>query len=80
MAGAFAMMDPGTAATAMQSGDPPDIFQSWGGGILQQYAEAGLVRDITADLAEDGWGDSFLPSPLALYASNGANYGVPLEA
>jgi raffinose/stachyose/melibiose transport system substrate-binding protein len=64
-------------ATAMQSGDPPDIFQSWGGGVLYQYAEAGLVRDITADLAKDGWGDSFLPSPLALYARDGANYGVP---
>lgn len=64
-------------ATAMQSGDPPDIFQSWGGGVLYQYAEAGLVRDITADLAEEGWGDSFLQSPLALYALDGVNYGVP---
>ena len=25
-------------ATAMQSGSPPDIFQSWGGGVLKQYA------------------------------------------
>ena len=40
--------------TTMQSGDPPDVFQSWGGGVLYQYADAGLVRDITADLAEDG--------------------------
>ena len=30
-------------ATAMQSGSPPDIFQSWGGGVLKQYADAGLV-------------------------------------
>ncbi|MCC6945543.1 MAG: extracellular solute-binding protein, partial [Thermomicrobiales bacterium] len=34
--------------TAMQSGDPPDIFQSWGGGVLYEYASAGLVKDITA--------------------------------
>ncbi len=26
-------------ATAMQSGDPPDIFQSWGGGVLFEYAD-----------------------------------------
>jgi len=63
--------------TAMQAGDPPDIFQSWGGGVLYQYAEAGLVRDITGDLATDGWGESFTPAALGLYASNGKNFGVP---
>jgi len=31
-------------STVMQSGDPPDIFQSWGGGVLGTYAEAGLVQ------------------------------------
>ena len=31
-------------ATAMQSGNPPDLFQTWGGGVLQQYAQAGLVQ------------------------------------
>jgi raffinose/stachyose/melibiose transport system substrate-binding protein len=36
--------------TAMQAGTPPDIFQSWGGGVLQQYAAAGLLKDITPDL------------------------------
>ncbi|HQE99940.1 MAG TPA: extracellular solute-binding protein, partial [Anaerolineae bacterium] len=25
--------------TVMQSGSPPDIFQSWGGGTMNQYAE-----------------------------------------
>jgi len=64
-------------ATAMQSGDPPDVFQSWGGGVLGQYADAGLVRDITADLAEDGWGESFGQAGLALYANDDKNYGVP---
>jgi raffinose/stachyose/melibiose transport system substrate-binding protein len=63
--------------TAMQSGEPPDIFQSWGGGVLWQYAEAGLVQDISADLATDGWGDSFVPAALNLYGQNGAVYGVP---
>jgi raffinose/stachyose/melibiose transport system substrate-binding protein len=64
-------------ATAVQGGDPPDLFQSWGGGVLYQYAEAGLVKDITADLAKDGWGASFNQAALGLYANNGANYGVP---
>ena len=39
--------------TVMQSGDPPDVFQSWGGGVLYEYAAAGLIKDITADLAQD---------------------------
>jgi raffinose/stachyose/melibiose transport system substrate-binding protein len=63
-------------ATAMQSGDPPDVFQSWGGGVLFEYAEAGLVKDISADLA-DGWGDTFLPAALNLYGTDGKYYGVP---
>jgi raffinose/stachyose/melibiose transport system substrate-binding protein len=63
--------------TAMQSGEPPDIFQSWGGGVLLEYAKADLVKDITADLAADGWGESFLPAALGLYGADGKNYGVP---
>jgi len=57
--------------TVMQSGDPPDVFQTWGGGVLYQYAEAGLVRDLTDALAVDGWGDSFAQSALALHAHDG---------
>ncbi len=64
-------------ATAMQSGEPPDIFQSWGGGVLLEYADAGLVKDIATDLSADGWGDSFLPAALELYGRDGQYYGVP---
>ncbi|MBX0329407.1 extracellular solute-binding protein, partial [Oscillochloris sp. ZM17-4] len=67
-------------ATAMQSGSPPDIFQSWGGGVLKQYADAGLIQDLTPALAENGWGDSFNAGPLSLYAVGGKNYGVPWNA
>src|SRR5512141_1584075 len=34
--------------TVMQSGEVPDIFQSWGGGTFNQQVEAGLLKDITA--------------------------------
>jgi raffinose/stachyose/melibiose transport system substrate-binding protein len=67
-------------ATAMQSGDPPDIFQSWGGGALAEYANAGLVQDITSEVQKNGWGDSFQPGPLSLYKVGDKNYGVPWEA
>lgn len=65
--------------TAMQAGTPPDIFQSWGGGVLQQYAAAGLMKDITPDLQSGGWGDSFGQAALNLYSYQGHYYGVPWD-
>jgi raffinose/stachyose/melibiose transport system substrate-binding protein len=65
--------------TVMQSGDPPDIFQSWGGGTMNEYAQAGLLKDITADLDKDGWRDTFSPGALGVYSYQGKNYGVPRD-
>ncbi len=63
--------------TVMQAGDPPDIFRSWGGGVLWQYADAGLVRNIAPEL-EGEWKDSFsAKAALELYGQNGEYYGVP---
>jgi raffinose/stachyose/melibiose transport system substrate-binding protein len=69
-------------ATVMQAGDPPDIFQSWGGGVLWNYAEAGLLRDISPELTADNnaWKDSFsAQAALDLYGYADAYYGVPLN-
>ncbi|WP_345397258.1 extracellular solute-binding protein [Nonomuraea salmonea] len=38
--------------TITQSGKAPDIFASWGGGVLKQQIDAGLVKDISADVAD----------------------------
>jgi len=67
--------------TVMQSGEPPDIFQSWGGGVMNEYAEAGLMQDITPALDADGgaWRDTFAAGPLSVYAYQGKNYGVPWD-
>ena len=64
-------------ASNMQAGDPPDLFQTWGGGVLWQYADAGLVQDLTDTLKQDSWGDSFVAGPMAVYRHNGKVYGVP---
>jgi raffinose/stachyose/melibiose transport system substrate-binding protein len=45
-----------TALTA--SGKLPDIFHTWGGGVLKQQVDAGLVEDLT---------DSMVPA-LAFYS------------
>lgn len=67
--------------TVMQGGEPPDIFQSWGGGVMNEYADAGLLQDITPALDADGgaWRNSFGAGPLGVYAYGGKNYGVPWD-
>jgi raffinose/stachyose/melibiose transport system substrate-binding protein len=66
--------------TVMQSGEVPDIFQSWGGGTFNQQVEAGLLKDITPDLeADPAWRDSFAPGALGVYSYQGKNYGVPWD-
>lgn len=65
--------------TVMQAGEPPDLFQSWGGGKLWAFADAGLLRNIAPEL-EGEWKDSFAAtSALELYGQNGEYYGVPLS-
>lgn len=65
--------------TVMQSNTPPDIFQSWGGGEMNEYAKAGLLKDITANLDSGGWRDTFSPGALGAYSFEGRNYGVPRD-
>jgi len=64
----------------LQANDPPDIFQSWGGGVLKQFVKAGQVQDITAAMQQNGWADTFSKSTLDLYSFDGKNYGVPWDA
>lgn len=67
--------------TVMQGGNPPDIFQSWGGGVMNEYVRAGLLKDITDSLDENGseWRDTFSPGALGVYSYEGRNYGVPWD-
>ena len=65
--------------TVMQSGEVPDLFQSWGGGTMNDQAEAGLLKDITAYLDKDEWRETFSEGALGVYAYNGKNYGVPRD-
>jgi raffinose/stachyose/melibiose transport system substrate-binding protein len=64
--------------TVMQSGSPPDLFQSWGGGVLFEFAKAGLVKDISSSLQGE-WGNSISKSLLDIYSQGGKTYGVPFN-
>jgi raffinose/stachyose/melibiose transport system substrate-binding protein len=64
-------------ATSIQAGDVPDLFQSWGGGAMAAQADAGALKDITADIAS--WKDTINPGALSIYQYNGKQYGVPWD-
>jgi raffinose/stachyose/melibiose transport system substrate-binding protein len=64
--------------TVLQSGSPPDLFHSWGGGVLFQYAKAGLVQDLSSAL-QGSWGSSFSTAALNVYGQGGHYYGVPWD-
>ncbi|MBC6458198.1 extracellular solute-binding protein [Actinomadura sp. HBU206391] len=64
-----------TAQTA--SGKLPDIFHTWGGGVLKQQIDAGLVKDLTKDVAP--WVGTLLPAALAAYKFDGKTYGIPFD-
>lgn len=65
-------------ATVMQSGNPPDLFRSWGGGVMNEYAQAGLLKDITKDLKGE-WGKSIGKGALGVYSYKGKYYGAPYD-
>ncbi|HEY8814633.1 MAG TPA: extracellular solute-binding protein, partial [Candidatus Dormibacteraeota bacterium] len=64
-------------ATSIQSGQIPDLFQSWGGGIMAAQADAGALKDITADVAS--WKDTINPGALSIYQYKGKQYGIPWD-
>jgi raffinose/stachyose/melibiose transport system substrate-binding protein len=63
--------------TTVQAGNPPDIFHTWGGGVLFQQADAGMVKDITADVA--AWKDTLMPTAVDPYSTGGKTYGSPVD-
>lgn len=66
--------------TAIGSDNPPDIWHSWGGGVLAEYARSGVVLDLTEALEQDGWKDRFAPGLLDIMKVDDAYYGVPIVA
>ncbi|AYC42819.1 extracellular solute-binding protein [Streptomyces griseorubiginosus] len=64
-----------TALTA--SGKLPDIFHTWGGGVLKQQVDAGLVEDLS-DRTKP-WADGLLKVTKEPYILDGKLYGVPFD-
>lgn len=62
-------------AAAMQAGTPPDLFQSWGGGVLKQYVDAGLMQDVTDSIKD--FAGTLSTAAVNVFSFDGKTYGVP---
>ncbi|WP_341716117.1 extracellular solute-binding protein [Micromonospora sp. FIMYZ51] len=59
---------------ALLSSDPPDIFQSWGGGELREQVEADYLKDITEQVKDEV---ANIGSAAEIWQANGKQYGLP---
>ncbi|MEC3981808.1 ABC transporter substrate-binding protein [Amycolatopsis sp. H20-H5] len=61
---------------ALQSNEPPDVYQAWGGGEMASQVTSGKVADVTGPTK--GW-----LAPVGKFAegwqADGKQYGVPFE-
>ncbi|GAA4071731.1 extracellular solute-binding protein [Nonomuraea soli] len=62
-------------STVSSAGQAPDIFTTWGGGVLAQQVEAGLVKEV--DLGE--MKDSLTTAAVAPYVIDEKVYAVPTD-
>lgn len=63
---------------AIQAGTPPDIFHSWGGGVMVEYARAGMLKDISA-LVHADLSNRIGIGALGVYGYEGVYYGAPYD-
>lgn len=63
-------------AAAFQSGDLPDIYMERGGGELADHVEAGLVRDLTDDAADE---IAKVGGSVAGWQTDGQTYALPFS-
>jgi raffinose/stachyose/melibiose transport system substrate-binding protein len=62
--------------TMLQSdSERPNIFYSWGGGVMRAQAKAGFLQDITAEAAP--WANTMSPTAVEAFQVDGKTYGIP---
>ncbi len=64
--------------TLLQTSDAPDLFYSWGGGILEEQVAAGVTRDISGLLDED-FLKTMSPAGMNAFTIDGEIVGLPQQ-
>lgn len=66
--------------TIISTKSAPDVFFNWGGGSIEQFANAGYLLPLTGFIKDDPkLKSSFLPSVFDSAVINGQAYGVPMR-
>ena len=67
--------------TLLQSKDAPDLFYSWGGGVLKQQQQTGTLLDLTSAMdAKDGaWKKSYNQAAIKGLTFDGKISAVPYQ-
>ena len=60
----------------MGAGNPPDLFQNWGGGPLKEYVDAGMVEPLSDELKQ-ALLERYIPSAFDPVTFDDVTYGVP---
>ena len=55
----------------------PDLFYSWGGGVMQAQEKAGFLKDVTKDVS--AWDSDLSPTAVDAFKVDGKIVGVPFE-
>jgi len=63
--------------TMLQSNDPPDIFTSWGGGVMLDHYNAGYLADLSAET--ESMGKIVVPSAVTAFQVNGQQVGLATD-
>ena len=64
--------------TMLQSEDSrPSLFYSWGGGVMEEQAKAGFLKDVSADVAATE--ASLAPTAVEAFKVGGKAVGVPWD-
>ena len=66
-------------AIAAATDNLPDVFITWSGATLAEYAHLGKVLPLTAFMQKGGYQDRFLPAALTQARIDGDLWAVPVE-
>jgi len=59
---------------ALLTNDPPDIFQAWGGGEMQEQVDGGYLKDITSLVQPEV---ASIGAAAKIWSVDGKQYGLP---
>jgi raffinose/stachyose/melibiose transport system substrate-binding protein len=63
----------------MASGSVPDIFFTWGGGVLKSFVDEHQVAELTGAIESDNVTKRILPAALTFGTVQGKIYAVPMD-